>query len=89
VLLATWILLGILAGLIWRHFDRKGAAIIVEMILGAVGAFLGGKLFGLLTAPHLAGMSLYSVPVAVVGSLIVLVTYNAIGRNQPKVGRRS
>jgi uncharacterized membrane protein YeaQ/YmgE (transglycosylase-associated protein family) len=83
MLLATWILLGMLSGLIWRHFDMKGVGMIVDMILGAVGAFLCGNLFGLLTPPHLTVMGLYSVPVAVAGSLIVLFTYNAMGRNQP------
>jgi uncharacterized membrane protein YeaQ/YmgE (transglycosylase-associated protein family) len=46
--------------------------------LGIVGAFVGGFLFDLFGASGVTGLNIYSMIVAVVGSVVVLLIYNAL-----------
>jgi uncharacterized membrane protein YeaQ/YmgE (transglycosylase-associated protein family) len=48
------------------------------MVLGIVGALVGGSIFNALGALPVTGFNLYSLFVAVIGSVIVLVVYHAI-----------
>ena len=47
-------------------------------MLGVVGALVGGFLFSLFGAEGVSGLNLYSLVVAVIGSIVVLVVYHAI-----------
>jgi len=49
-------------------------------VLGVVGAFVGGWLFTLVGANGVTGLNLYSLVVAVVGAIVVLVVFHAIRR---------
>jgi uncharacterized membrane protein YeaQ/YmgE (transglycosylase-associated protein family) len=51
-----------------------------HLILGIVGAIAGGWLFNLFGASGVTGLNLYSLLVAVVGAIVVLVVYHAIRR---------
>jgi len=48
------------------------------MILGIVGAMVGGEIFSALGAVPITGFNLWSLFVAVVGAVIILVIYHAI-----------
>lgn len=77
--LLGWIVLGIIAGWIASHIvDNGGKGPILDMVLGIVGALVGGELFNALGAVPVTGFNLYSLFVAVVGAVIVLVIYHAI-----------
>ena len=52
----------------------------MDIILGIVGAFVGGFFFNLLGASGFTGLNLYSMVVAVIGPIVVLVAYHAIRR---------
>ena len=67
---------GALAKLIMPGDDPGG--IIVTMIIGIVGAFIGGFVFGLFGAGGVSGINIGSIIVAVVGALILLAIYRLI-----------
>jgi uncharacterized membrane protein YeaQ/YmgE (transglycosylase-associated protein family) len=77
----AWIVLGLIAGLIGsRIANKKGEGLILDIILGIVGAVVGGWLFTRFGAAGVSGVNLYSILVAVIGSVVVLVLYHAIRR---------
>ena len=77
----AWIVLGLLAGFIGSKIvNKQGEGVFLDIILGIVGAVIGGWLFNTLGAPGVTGVNLYSLLVAVVGSVVLLVVYHAIKR---------
>jgi uncharacterized membrane protein YeaQ/YmgE (transglycosylase-associated protein family) len=77
----AWIGLGLVAGFIGSKLvNRRGEGIILDILLGVVGAFVGGWLFRLFGAAGVNGLNLYSLFVAVIGSVVFLVTDHAIRR---------
>jgi uncharacterized membrane protein YeaQ/YmgE (transglycosylase-associated protein family) len=77
----AWIVLGLLAGFIGSKLvNKRGEGILLDIILGVVGAIAGGWLFNLFGASGVTGLNLYSLLVAVVGAVVVLVVYHAIRR---------
>jgi uncharacterized membrane protein YeaQ/YmgE (transglycosylase-associated protein family) len=79
----AWIVLGLIAGFIGsRIVDSRGEGILLDILLGVVGAFAGGWLFHIFGAPGVTGLNLYSLFVAVVGSVVLLVLYHALRRRR-------
>jgi uncharacterized membrane protein YeaQ/YmgE (transglycosylase-associated protein family) len=77
----AWIVLGLIAGFIGSKIvNKSGEGVILDIILGIVGAVLGGWLFSRFGAAGVTGLNLYSLLVAVVGSVMFLVIYHAIRR---------
>jgi len=74
-----WIVLGLLAGWIGSNIvDNGGRGPLIDIILGIVGAIVGGAIFSAIGAVPVTGFNLYSLFVAVVGAVIVLVLYHAV-----------
>jgi uncharacterized membrane protein YeaQ/YmgE (transglycosylase-associated protein family) len=79
--LITWIILGLISGFIASKIvDKEGSGFFLDIILGIVGAVVGGWLFVLLGGSGATGLNLHSLFVAVVGAVVVLVGYHAIRR---------
>jgi uncharacterized membrane protein YeaQ/YmgE (transglycosylase-associated protein family) len=79
----AWIVLGLLAGFIGSKIvNKRRKGIVIDIVLGIVGAFVGGLLFNLLGAQGVSGLNLYSLFVAVVGSVVFLLVYHALFRRQ-------
>ena len=79
--LLAWIVLGLLAGFIGSKIVNKtGEGVILDIVLGIVGAIAGGFVFNALGASGVSGLNLYSLFVAVVGSVLLLVLYHALFR---------
>jgi uncharacterized membrane protein YeaQ/YmgE (transglycosylase-associated protein family) len=77
----AWIVLGLLAGFIGSKLvNKSGEGLILDIVLGVVGAFVGGWLFKTFGAAGVSGLNLYSLLVAVVGAVFVLLVYHAIRR---------
>lgn len=75
----AWLILGLIAGFIGSKIvNSTGQGIIVDIVLGIVGAFVGGYVFTLLGAAPVTGLNLYSLLVAIVGAVLVLVIYHAV-----------
>ncbi len=79
--LLAWIVLGLLAGFIGSKIvNKRGEGLILDILLGVVGAVVGGWLFNTFGASGVTGLNLYSLFVAVIGAVILLVVYHAIRR---------
>lgn len=77
----AWIVLGLLAGFIGSKLVNKtGEGLILDIVLGIVGAVIGGYLFNAFGASGVTGLNLYSLFVAVIGAVLFLVIYHAIFR---------
>ncbi len=75
----AWIVLGLVAGFIGSKIvNKKGEGLFLDVVLGIVGAVVGGYLFGMFGGNHVTGLNLYSLVVAVIGSVVVLLAYHAI-----------
>jgi len=76
----VWIIIGLLAGLIARAImpGEQPGGVIVTILLGIAGAFLGGWLGSAIVGKGLTGFSFWSLLLAVVGALILLFAYQMI-----------
>ncbi len=75
----AWLILGLISGFIASKLVNKtGEGVILDIVLGIVGAFVGGWLFSTFGSVGVTGLNLYSMLVAVVGAVVVLVLYHAI-----------
>ncbi len=74
-----WIVLGLVAGWIGSHIvDNGGRGPLMDIVLGIIGAIVGGAVFSALGAVPITGFNLYSLFVAVIGAVVVLVIYHAV-----------
>jgi uncharacterized membrane protein YeaQ/YmgE (transglycosylase-associated protein family) len=74
-----WLVLGLIAGFIGSKIVNKtGEGVILDIVLGIVGAVVGGFLFSLIGAQGVTGFNLYSMFVAVIGAIVVLIIYHAV-----------
>jgi uncharacterized membrane protein YeaQ/YmgE (transglycosylase-associated protein family) len=74
-----WLILGLIAGFIAsKIINKTGEGIILDIVLGIVGAVVGGFLFSLVGAAPVTGLNVYSLIVAVIGAIVVLVAYHAV-----------
>jgi uncharacterized membrane protein YeaQ/YmgE (transglycosylase-associated protein family) len=75
----AWIVLGLIAGFIGSKIvNKRGEGLLLDIILGVIGAVVGGWLFHVFGAAGVTGLNLYSLLVAVVGAIVVLVIYHAL-----------
>jgi uncharacterized membrane protein YeaQ/YmgE (transglycosylase-associated protein family) len=82
--IVSWILLGLIAGFIASKIvNAQGQGVLLDIVLGIVGAFVGGFLFSLVGAEGVTGLNIYSMLVAIAGSVVVLWLYHAM------MGRRA
>ncbi|MGT2462168.1 GlsB/YeaQ/YmgE family stress response membrane protein [Sinomonas atrocyanea] len=81
----AFLILGLIAGAIAKAIlpGRQGGGILITMLLGVVGALLGGWIGSAIFGVGLANFwSLQTWIVAIVGSLIVLGIYGAVVRRR-------
>jgi len=77
----AWIILGLIAGFLGSKIvNKRGEGLILDILLGIVGAVVGGWLFNTFGASGVTGLNLYSLAVAVVGAIVVLLVYHALRR---------
>ena len=74
-----WIVLGLIAGFIASKLvNKSGEGVVLDIVLGVVGAVVGGWLFSLLGMAGVSGLNIYSLVVAVIGAVVLLFAYHAI-----------
>jgi uncharacterized membrane protein YeaQ/YmgE (transglycosylase-associated protein family) len=77
----AWIVLGLIAGFIGSKLvNHTGEGILLDILLGIVGAIVGGFLFNLAGASGVTGFNLWSLFVAVIGAVAFLVLYHVLFR---------
>jgi uncharacterized membrane protein YeaQ/YmgE (transglycosylase-associated protein family) len=75
----AWIVLGLVAGFIGSKIvNRTGEWFFLDIVLGIAGAVVGGYIFNAVGHVGVTGFNLYSLAVAVIGSIVVLVLYHAL-----------
>jgi uncharacterized membrane protein YeaQ/YmgE (transglycosylase-associated protein family) len=81
--LLAWIVVGLVAGWIGSMIvNRRGEGLLMDLVLGVVGAFVGGFIFNMVGHTGVTGINLYSIFVAVIGAVVVLVLYHALFRRR-------
>ena len=75
----SWIILGLIAGWIGSKIVNKtGSGLIMDVVLGVVGAVVGGFLASLIGFGDVSGFNIKSLFIAVVGAIIVLLVYRTV-----------
>ncbi len=83
----AWVILGLIAGFVASKIvNKRGEGLFLDIILGIIGAVVGGWLFRTFGMTGVSGVNLYSLLVAVIGAIVVLVLYHAIaGRTSSRL----
>ncbi|HET9148530.1 MAG TPA: GlsB/YeaQ/YmgE family stress response membrane protein [Acetobacteraceae bacterium] len=81
------IVLGLIAGwLASLIVDNGGRGPIIDIVLGLIGAIVGGAIFQAFGASGVTGFNWYSLLVAVIGAIVVLVIFHALmGRGRRRI----
>ena len=75
----AWIVLGLIAGFIAsKIYVGTGQGVLMDIVLGIVGAVVGGYLFDMLGAGGITGFNIWSMLVAIVGAVLVLWIYHTV-----------
>lgn len=83
----TWIVLGLIAGFIASKIvNNSGEGVLMDIVLGIVGAVAGGWLFNTFGMAGVTGLNLWSILVSVAGAVLFLIVYHAL---QGKSSRRA
>ena len=76
--LLGWILFGLITGFVAsRVVNQRGEGCILNIVLGILGALVGGFIFSSIGGSGITGFNLYSMFVAVIGAIVVLIIYHA------------
>lgn len=79
----AWLVVGLIAGFIAsKIINKRGEGLLMDIVLGVVGAIVGGFIFNFFGHTGATGINLYSIFVSVIGAIVVLLAYHAV------VGRR-
>ena len=77
----AWIVLGLIAGFIASKLvNKSGEGILLDIVLGVVGAVVGGYVFQMFGHSGVTGLNIYSLLVAVIGAVLFLLIYHALRR---------
>jgi uncharacterized membrane protein YeaQ/YmgE (transglycosylase-associated protein family) len=79
----AWLVVGLVAGWIGSMIvNRGGEGLVMDIVLGVIGAFVGGFVFNLLGHTGVTGINFYSIFVAAVGAVLVLLVTHAVFRRR-------
>ena len=74
-----WIIFGLITGFIASKIVNKtGQGVLMDIVLGVIGAVVGGFLFAQFGVEGVTGFNLYSMVVAIIGAIVVLWLYHMI-----------
>ena len=77
----AWLVLGLVAGFFASLLmNKRGEGFFMDIILGIVGAVVGGFIAQLIGFSGITGLNLYSILIAVGGAVVVLAVYHAMVR---------
>jgi uncharacterized membrane protein YeaQ/YmgE (transglycosylase-associated protein family) len=81
----AWIILGLIAGFIASKIvNKSGEGLIRDILLGVVGALVGGWLFRAFGMHGVTGLNVYSLVVAVAGAIVFLLVYHLLFSRKPR-----
>ncbi len=83
----AWIILGLIAGFIASKIvNKSGEGLLLDIVLGIVGAVVGGWIFRAVGMSGVSGLNIYSLVVAVVGAIVFLLAYHLLFRRRAGTG---
>lgn len=75
----AWLVLGLISGFIASKLVYStGQGPVLDIVLGIIGAVVGGWVFSLFGGLGVTGFNIYSMFVAVIGAVLVLAVYHAV-----------
>jgi uncharacterized membrane protein YeaQ/YmgE (transglycosylase-associated protein family) len=75
----AWLVLGLIAGFISSKIvNRHGEGVLLDIVIGIVGAVVGGWLMTTFGHQGVNGLNLYSILVAIGGAVLLLVILHAV-----------
>ncbi len=80
----AWIVLGGVAGWLAGLVMKSGLGLIGDIIVGIIGAFIGGWLFTQFGMPGVTGFNWYTLGVAVVGAVVLLFLVGLVFRRRAR-----
>ncbi len=80
--LLTWLIVGLIAGVLASLVAGGGFGIIADIVIGIVGAFIGGWLFDQLGVSTPFGGLAGTIFTAFIGAVILIVILRAISRRR-------
>ena len=83
--IVTWLVIGLISGFIASKLVNRGGSILGDIVVGVIGAVVGGFLFDLFGAKGVTGLNLWSLLVAVAGSVALLVAVHAMRRRSGSI----
>ena len=77
----AWLVVGLIAGfLASKVINKTGSGLVMDIVLGVVGALVGGFIFNAIGQSAPDGINLYSIFVAFIGAVVVLLIYHMVIR---------
>ena len=77
--IVAWIVLGLISGFIASKIvNKSGEGALLDIVLGIVGACVGGFMFNMVGSVGVTGLNLWSILVSVAGAVVVLVIKHAL-----------
>lgn len=74
-----WLILGLIAGFVASKIvNAHGEGVLLDIVLGIVGAVVGGFIFNAVGEPGVTGLNLWSFVVATIGAIVVLILYHTL-----------
>ena len=81
--IVAWIVLGAIAGFIANALMGNREGLLMTIILGIVGAVVGGWLAGtVLNVADVTGINIESIVVSIIGAVIVVAVFQALQRRR-------
>jgi uncharacterized membrane protein YeaQ/YmgE (transglycosylase-associated protein family) len=80
--LLAWLVLGLIAGVLANFLVGGGGGLIFDIVLGIVGAFVGGFLASALGVGDVSGLNLESIVIATIGAIVVILLVRAVTRRR-------
>ncbi len=77
----VWIIFGAIVGWIASSLMGSKSGLLWDIVLGIVGAGLGGLVMGLLGQSGVTGFNLYSIVVAIIGAIILIAISRAFRKS--------
>ncbi len=75
-----WIVFGAIAGWIASLITKSNTGLLLDIIVGIIGAIIGGWIMNALGSAGTTGFNLWSLLVAILGAVILLVIVKAVRR---------
>ena len=80
-----WIIFGALTGWIASMIMQTEGGLVPDIVLGIVGAIIGGSIMRLLGQSGVGGFNLYSILIAVLGACILIAVVRSIRPSKPNI----